>query len=70
VRRALRLIVGAIVAVWLLGQLALGVQWLYENYARHSEAGVLKLLEHLFGEDEEADPPASESRRAGSIRFR
>lgn len=55
--RALRLLVGAVVAVWLLGQLAIGVRWFYENYARQSEPGFLRLLEHLFGEDKQPEPP-------------
>jgi hypothetical protein len=56
VRRALRLLVGAVVAVWLLGQLALAVQWFYANYAQHSEAGLMRVLEYLFREDEQSEP--------------
>jgi hypothetical protein len=58
VRRLLRLLVGAVVAIWLLGQFARGVQWVYENYARQSEPGLLRLLEYLFREEEEPEPPA------------
>jgi len=66
VRRAFRLLVGAVIAIWLMGQFAIALRWLYENYGRESETGVLRLLEYLFREDEAPEEPLRQGTSAVS----
>lgn len=46
--RWIRLLVGAVLALILVGFLAQGVQWVYVHYAKSAESGLVGLLEYLF----------------------
>jgi hypothetical protein len=57
VPRWIRLLVGAILALILVGFLAQGIEYVYVNYAKSAESGLLDLLEYLFTPRKEPAPP-------------
>jgi len=52
-----RLLVGAVLALFLLGAFARSVQYVYTRYAQPAEAGLVGLLEYLFRPREQPRPP-------------